>query len=215
MPVGSVIAAQAQRNNNRPYPNLTSWADVARRKFTITGDSIGVGSNSSPIATANWFYLFCTANSFAIRNLSISGQQLVNDGANPPYFDPSTIPVWDDSQGVYVMALGVNDARHSTNTTTYRANLKTAIQQALTNGWPANRILIMGPYWLNGDISAYTAQCLSVAQELHTMYIDTKAAIAAACNPATQYIDVDNIHPTTAGHIIIQGCIQAASLTPQ
>lgn len=215
MPGGSIASAQAQRNNNRPYANLTAWSDIARRKCLITGDSIGVGVNSSPIATANWFYLFCTANSFAIQNLSISGQQLVNDGANPPYFDPSTIPVWNDSYGVYFMALGVNDARHTTNTTTYRTNLKTAIQQAITNGWPANRVAILGPYWLAGNISTYTAQCLSVAQELHTMYLDAKAAIAAACDPPTQYIDVDNIHPTTAGHIIIKGCVQSMSLTPQ
>ncbi len=211
----SLGLVQNQNNQTIVYRNLSSWADFSHRKVPAIGDSITFGANASPIATAAWFPIFCNTNGYAINNLGISGQYLVNDGTHTPFFDSSTIPTFDDSQGALLFNLGINDARASISTVTYQTTLDAAIATAISKGWPPNRILIGALWWINIDISGYVAACLAVAQKYHTMYADFKALIAAACNPATQYIDVDGVHPTTAGHTVIANIFQTLNLTPQ
>ena len=192
--------------------NLTS---LSGKSIIIESDSIGEGYPVLP--SQRWTSLFCNALGAVEINRGVSSKAL-QDGNNctSPNFDITTIPIKDNTHGLYIIALGTNDILFNNGSFTpnlYKSTLVEAIKKAKEKGWSSNELLILSPYYLKAGASIggfcgsamwdsirfndYITASKQASEDTRVMYCDITSAYGDSV------LSLDGIHPDVAGHSML------------
>lgn len=190
------------------------------------GDSITVGVNATT-DKGRWLNIVSAAiNSGTLTNAGVSGSVLQNSPDSGGSARGSNgrdrflaVMTGSKKRELAIIAYGFNDARYTAapatfNVTAYQNDLHEVVAGLRLAEYPANRILIVAPYWISNTgltvgstgftrqtragFEAFVAAARAVADEHGTLYHDAYAWMRD--NGAAALIDTDNIHPTDAGH---------------
>ncbi|WP_202703161.1 SGNH/GDSL hydrolase family protein [Flavobacterium sp. UGB4466] len=242
---GSKVGFQSYQEVNVAFGELKVKATtmdlstLTGLKFVANGDSITEGTGADlPILSNGWFAQLCNLYSAIDVNQGVSSKTLqpvsstyLSYGFNA--YNPSTIPVFDFTYGIYIIALGINDsAIHDPaefNDTQFYIYLNNAVESIKAKGWPLNRIVISAPTFINqpglnsyvgmGNITTpnnlagvqlYRNRCLQVAKEKHTLFWDLSAPVINLSN-RDSYLS-DNVHPNMTYHTLIPSYINSLIL---
>lgn len=191
------------------------WTTTAGKKIVIDGDSITF--------EARWTTPLCAAVGATQINQGINSRLLQSgESCGFPTFNISglSIPFYDNTYGLFILALGVNDIGLNNGTRTpagYKSTMQSVMNLLTQKNWPLNKIMILSPYFIYG-YSAYIGACsttvaaddsraaayrqaaLEVAQEKHVYYVNGN--LVYGVNPS-QYL-ADGIHPNVAGGLKIR-----------
>lgn len=243
--IGNKVAIQSYQEVNVRFGELTVKATtmdlstLSGKTFVANGDSITAGTGADlPIADNGWFPQLCNLLSVSELNQGISSKTL--QPVSPTYtsygfnsYDPSNIPVFEYTYGIYIIALGINDSALNDpaqfTATQFYTYLNTAIESIKTKGWPLNRIVISAPTFINqlglnsyvgmGNITTpnnlvgvqlYRDRCLQVAKEKHTLFWDLSVPVINL--PDRDSYLSDNVHPNMAYHTLIPSYINSLQL---
>lgn len=172
-----------------------------------TSISVGIGASSAPYRYST---LVCNKLGALESNFAISGASLTIEGLA----ELNTIPQYSNS--IYrwmILEWGVNDCQLGvTDSTTFSNAYKRFIDTCLARGWPASRILVLSPSYINPTLGSAT-----FARQLQFR----QAVASVAVSRSTKYLDIydievahgadlmlyDLIHPNDYG-------ISAAYVTP-
>ena len=209
--------------------------EFAGKNINFEMDSYGTGSIVTFPTTQKWNTLVAggVAGNEVTRAFSGSTVQkrspinwaggtatnLIDEVANIPIYDPTTT-------SILVIALGTNDAGQTgSNYTTanYNADYSSALTIITTptgsggRNYPADRILLVSPYYVNSTgytsyaaltgnaaptlarFEAFVAETKTVAETFGTMYLDVFHD-EQTNNTTSTAISTDGIHKTTYGH---------------
>ena len=188
---------------------------LSGKKIIIEGDSITEGYPVS--LSQRWTSLFCNALGAVEINRGVSSKAL-QDGNNctSPNFDITTIPINDNTHGLYIMALGTNDILFHNGSFTpslYKATLIQAMEEAKQKGWARNKLLILSPYyikagygiggfcgsamWNSARFNDYITAAKQAAESARVMYCDITSAYGDSV------LNLDGIHPDVNGHSML------------
>lgn len=194
--------------------------------YTLHTTAVAFGDSITEGAYADngygWFPRVCTSRNFNCSNLGQSGTTLQR--AIPvDYFNPTNmydrqteIPAYTN-QSYLFFAYGRNDwAAFEDGGTNYTAaNMQTQYGEIIdyaigTKGWSASNIVIVEPYWqvlANANYNTYRAAALATSVAKGTKYVPVFDAMLAGGGAAL--MNVDGIHPNTAGHELIKTLVIA------
>ena len=223
----------------KPILDLSTLAGL---KVVCNGDSITAGTGSTaPIATNGWFPQLCTQLGAVCVNQGVSSKTL--QAVTSPYsgagfnaYTTSNIPTFDNTYGLYIIALGVNDSACNDPAVFTVANfevvLRAAIDAAVAKGWPLTRLLISAPTYFSqaglnsyvgiGNITTantlagvqlYRDACLRVAQLKNILFWDLSQPVINLGNRDT-YLS-DNVHPAMNYHSLIPTYVKTLTLGQQ
>lgn len=211
-------------------PSVTSLVGI--------GDSITVGINATE-AAQRWLNIASAAiNSGTLTNAGVSGSVLQNSADSGGSARASNgrdrfvaAMTGSNKRDLAIVAYGFNDARYTAapatfNVAAYQNDLSEVVSGLRIAGYPANRIVIVAPYWISdtglatgstgftgqtrAGFEAFVAAARAVADEHGTLYHDAYAWMRD--NGAATLIDTDNIHPNNAGHAkIAEGVLYHSS----
>lgn len=126
-------------------------------------------------------------------------------------------------QGVYIVAIGINDAGKGGNVTAYTAALNQVVAAALAYGYSARNIILVNLAWLNeatikslysdynanytqAKHAAYNAAILSVATQYGVKHVDLYAKFLNR----NDYLQADGLHWSANGHLAANDELRAA-----
>lgn len=191
------------------------------------GDSYTFGKLSSTNAK-RWTSLVATWLNVKEDNRGVSSTTLqkrtpIDRWASPNGVDAAdNIPVKTFRKKLLVIAYGLNDIGMrgigQYTPENYLADGNTVIAKAKAKGWPAENILIIGPYWMGqAGYNFYNANLSgSIKADIawHKQYVESARSIAR--QNGTMFIDMygnqlrndttlmgDAVHPTDSGHAYI------------
>lgn len=203
------------------------------------GDSITVGQNAT-IPANYWINIVGARLGATVLNAGIAGTVLQNSndaGAAPRASNGRDRYVADvtgaNKRDTIFLAYGFNDARYTGAPTTfnlsfYAIDMREVLIGLLAAGYTSDKIVIVSPYYITDTglatgSAGFTGQTRAVfesfveasrkvAREFGCWYIDVYAAMLAG--GGASLIDVDNIHPTDAGHLVIANAVMNATRSP-
>ena len=212
-------------------PSVTSLVAI--------GDSVTVGVNAAT-AAQRWLNIVSAAiNSGTLSNAGVSGSVLQNSADSSGSARSSNgrdrfaaVMTGGKKREMAIIAHGLNDARYTAapdtfNVAAYQNDLHEVVAGLRIGGYPADRILILSPYWISdtgltvgstgftgqtrAGFEAFVAAARAVAEEHGVLYHDAYAWMRD--NGAAALIDSDHIHPNTAGHAkIAEGVLYHSSV---
>jgi len=149
---------------NTAVSNLITALEALEQRAWFKGDSITEGSTGTiPYTVFNWVNLTCEAMGWTPYNLGATGTCMTSttplDPDNGPnqYDDKANLHTYDSANDVALFInYGVNDCGYNFANYTpalFQSQYEEVLEYANTNkGWPLNKIVIVGGYWvLSGD----------------------------------------------------------------
>ena len=185
--------------------------NLINKKIVFEGDSITNGVLVT--SEQRWSTLFTQYVQGIEINQGVNSKVLHNgNSCGNPQFSNTNIPVKDNTYGLLMLALGVNDILYDNGTFTpenYKSAVIAFIANAKSKGWKSNEILVLSPYFLSeGANNGLICGSSIPTSQRHSDYVlFGKQAVQQEpclyCDISTAYSDedmADLIHPNTSGH---------------
>lgn len=191
---------------------VVNLSSLSGKKIVIEGDSITVGVGVS--STQRWTYLFCQSLGATEINQGVSSKSLQNAAnCGYPIFNPATaIPVKDNTYGLFILALGVNDILFNNGNFTpvgYKAAVISALQAAKAKGWSSNELLVLSPYFIT-DVAYIGGNCGSANWDSTRFNAYVQAGQEATADEHCMFVNItsaylsgdlqDGVHPNISGN---------------
>ncbi|WP_312531960.1 SGNH/GDSL hydrolase family protein [Paracoccus sp. (in: a-proteobacteria)] len=235
--IGGTERAQLKRAMQQLLSGSALPARVA--SAVAIGDSITVGQ-AATTEGHRWLNIVAASMGAALTNGGINGTVLQNsaDSSGSPRASNGRDRFLAAMTGaakreLAIVAYGFNDARYvaapsTLNVAGYRGDLAEVVTGLLINGYPRDRILIVGPHYISDaglatgstgfsgqtrpGFEAYVAAALDVASDYGVIYFDSYAWMTT--HGADALISADLIHPNDAGHAAIADGVLTAAIVP-
>lgn len=213
--IGQMLMMAGRRGDGTPAPTIPNW--IPGQKVAFYGDSITLGIAASDNAH-QWTTLLSGFKSGNEQNFGISGTTMENQpstGRTP--FNPSVVATYNTGYSFCFVAFGVNcvDVGSPFTVGGFEAALGSAIDTIVgTKGWPANRVVIVSPFWFTKgskqtELLSYTNTAQDVATLKGCTFVNIYDAMLNDPNNNT-FLNADQLHPNNTGHAFIADFFNAA-----